>query len=193
MVLFDDSKHTVAPLIASMARYAASGDTARLIRGQNSASFGGQEAGMPCPKGSCSEEVGILSQNDPTDHALAAIASILDQPVTHQDPGQVPLVAPEEPQPATAEGYSKLGPGPIDAIRFKWTVRRGEDGSYYVDETIGENARPAVTGPMAADAAVELVDERASEAQRRFDLLRREMTTSAGGFASSKSDGRGEI
>ena len=185
MVLFNDSKHTVAPLMTSMARRP-------LMRGQNSASFADHEAGIPGPKGTC-PEVGILSQSDPTDHALAAIASILDQPVTHHDPEQVPMVTPEEPQPATAEGYSKLGPGPIDAIRFKWTVRRGEDGNYYVDETIGESARPAVSGPMTADAAVALVDDRASEAQHRFDLLRREMTTSAGGFVSSESDGRGEI
>ena len=134
-----------------------------------------------------------MSQNDPTDHALAAIASILDQPVSHQDPEQVPIVAPEEPEPATADGYSKLGPGPIDAIRFKWTVRRGEDGDYYVDETIGENTRPAVSGPMIADAAVALVDDRASEAQHRFDLLRREMTMSAGAFVLSESDGQGEM
>ena len=134
-----------------------------------------------------------MSQNDPTDHALAAIASILDQPVSHQDPEQVPIVAPAEPQPAKAEGYSKPGPGPIDAIRFKWTVRRGEDGDYYVDETIGENARPAVSGPMTADAAVALVDDRASEAQHRFYLLMREMTTSPVAFVFSDSDGQGEM
>ena len=36
------------------------------------------------------------------------------------------------------------------AIRFKWTVRREDNGEYYVDETIGENAAPVVSGPLAA-------------------------------------------
>jgi len=35
-----------------------------------------------------------------------------------------------------ADGYRKVGPGPIEAIRFKWTVRRGDNDEYYVDETI---------------------------------------------------------
>ena len=34
------------------------------------------------------------------------------------------------------------------AIRFKWTVRL-DNGDYYVDETIGENSAPVVTGPMS--------------------------------------------
>ena len=62
----------------------------------------------------------------------------------------------------------KVGPGPMAAIRFKWTVRRADDGGYYVDETIGENSAPVVTGPMSRDAAVKLVDDLEAEAQRRF-------------------------
>ncbi len=55
------------------------------------------------------------------------------------------------------------------AIRFKWTVRREADGDYYVDETIGENSAPIVSGPMSRDAAVKLVDDRESEARQRFE------------------------
>ena len=53
----------------------------------------------------------------------------------------------------------KFGPGPMAAIRFKWTVRREDNGEYYVDETIGENSTPIVSGPMTRDAAIRMVDE----------------------------------
>jgi hypothetical protein len=154
-----------------------------------------------------------LSQNDPTDHALAAIASILDnsesrrdpeahrepeadrEPEVHREPEA--LAQPEaDPQPEVhsqpevlvveekplapemveADGYSKIGPGPIAAIRFKWTVRHQADDDYYVDETIGENSAPITAGPMPRDAAVRLVDDREYEAQRKFDQLRSEMS-----------------
>jgi hypothetical protein len=78
--------------------------------------------------------------------------------------------------PAEADGYCKVGPGPIAAIRFKWTVRRADNGDYFVDETIGENSEPFVSGPMTKDAAVSLVDECEREAHRRFDQLRAEMS-----------------
>lgn len=118
-----------------------------------------------------------MNQSDPTDHALAAIASILDYPETHREPEKAAV---EEktavPEVIEAEGYSKIGPGPMAAIRFRWTVRREGDGEYYVDETIGENSAPVVSGPLAPDAAIRLVDERASEAQQRFEQIRSEMT-----------------
>jgi hypothetical protein len=132
-----------------------------------------------------------VSQGDPTDHALATIASILDQSETRrgQDkPVSSPRVVseekseekPAEPEKASAaaidaEGYSKIGPGPIASIRFKWTVRRGDDGQFYVHETVGENTAPVVTGPLGPDAAIKLVDERESEAQRRYERLKAEM------------------
>lgn len=117
-----------------------------------------------------------MSQSDPTDHALAAIASILEHPEPHDEPeksavGDTPLV----PERRAADGYRKVGPGPMAAIRFKWTVRRADDGEYYVDETIGENSVPIATGPMSADAAVKFVDDRESEARRRFEALKSEM------------------
>jgi hypothetical protein len=122
-----------------------------------------------------------LSQSDPTDHALATIASILDQPEMPPEP-QRPASEAKPVLPAEAivstdgEGYSKVGPGPIAAIRFKWTARRGTDGEYFVDETIGENSTAIVSGPMTKDAAFRLVDERESEARQRFEQLRYEMT-----------------
>ena len=138
-----------------------------------------------------------MSQGDPTDHALATIASILDHSEARRGPDKpasaakaVPdersddKPAPEE-KPALpekesatavdAEGYSKIGPGPIAAIRFKWTVRRGDDSQYYVHETVGDNTAPVVVGPLSADAAIRLVDEREGEARHRFERLKAEM------------------
>ena len=123
-----------------------------------------------------------MSQNDPTDHALATIASILDKPETPPEvEKQAPEVAefkPVSPAIASTNGddYSKLGPGPIATIRFKWTARRADNGEYFVDETIGESSVPVTSGPMTKDAAIALVDERELEARKRFDQLRREMT-----------------
>jgi hypothetical protein len=130
-----------------------------------------------------------LSQSDPTDHALAAIASILENPETHREPETTAIeestVAPEPsivpepsmaPEQIEADGYSKVGPGPIAAIRFRWTVRRDDHGEYYVDETIGENSAPITHGPLTGDAAIQLVDSRESEALQRFETLRSQMT-----------------
>jgi hypothetical protein len=61
------------------------------------------------------------------------------------------------------------------SIRFKWTVRL-ENGDYYVDETIGENSAPIVSGPMSREAAIEMVDDRESDARRRFEQLNSEMS-----------------
>jgi len=137
-----------------------------------------------------------LSQSDPTDSALAAIASILDQPDSHRGPekftfedtppeGKSPEDktvedksaedSPADPQPIEPAGYSRIGPGPIAAIRFKWTVRE-DHGAYYVDETIGEDSTPVVSGPMTRDAAIKLVDDRENEAQSRFEQIKSEMT-----------------
>ena len=154
-----------------------------------------------------------MTQNDPTDHALAAIASILDQSSerphsknqdmkTHEsgsddstsDDSEAENVeakqseaTPEpEPQPVVEtavaaepidiDNYSKLGPGPLDAIRFRWTARRDDVGRYFVDETIGPNSRPLVLGPMPRHEVVGFIDERERDARRRFDALKREMT-----------------
>jgi hypothetical protein len=122
-----------------------------------------------------------LNQSDPTDHALAAIASILDHPETQPEPEPAPEQAAVEetavaPGPPEAEGYSKIGPGPMAAIRFRWTVRREPNDEYYVDETIGENSAPVISGPLAPDEAIRFVDDRASAAQERFEQIRSEMS-----------------
>jgi hypothetical protein len=123
-----------------------------------------------------------LSEGDPTDHALATIASILDQPAsppeTRADVSEAQPEGHESPAPQGAggiDGYSKSGPGPMEAIRFKWTVRREAGDRYFVDETIGDNSRSITNGPMSADAAVRFVDDQASEARQRFEALRNEM------------------
>ena len=99
---------------------------------------------------------------------------------------------PFAPEIVEAAGYSKVGPGPMAAIRFKWTVRQEANGEYYVDETIGENSTPIIAGPMSRDAAVKLVDDRESEAQHRFELLRSEMMGRAAAANLARNDG-GEI
>jgi hypothetical protein len=131
-----------------------------------------------------------LSQSDPTDHALAAIASILDHPESHRETGKAAVEEkPIAPELIEADGYQKTGPGPIAAIRFKWTVRREDDGECYVDETIGENSTPIVSGPMSRDAAIKFVDDRESEARRRFEALRNEMTGRAAAANFVRQDG----
>lgn len=129
--------------------------------------------------------------SDATDHALATIASILDQGETHREAekpaSEATLVPPAEALVSSdGEGYSKLGPGPIAALRFRWTARRADNGEYFVDETIGENPTPIVAGPMSKDAAIKLIDERESEARRRFEQLRHEM---AGRVAANVAGG----
>lgn len=122
----------------------------------------------------CSEDED-LTQSDPTDEALATIASILEHPQSHRN-HDAPTTGSPPIAPTEADGYTKIGPGPMAAIRFKWSVRRGEHDEYFVDESIGEGSMPiAVGGPMSADAAIKLVDERESDAHRRFEQIRREM------------------
>jgi hypothetical protein len=169
--------------------------------------------------------VQALSQGDPTDSALAAIASILERPAgrptdksvdmksVDSDPATVSpedansdipapaeisdadqmsetpraeevAVAPpapsepdpvDEPEPAPVDEYVKFGPGPLDAIRFKWTARPSGNGQYCVDETIGSTSRCMTSGPMPKDEAIRFIDERESDARRRFDALKNEM------------------
>lgn len=144
-----------------------------------------------------------MSEIDPTDHALATIASILEHPEPtlvvreteiireteivvageqaaveeHHAVDEHPVVdeQPLVPDHTDADGYSKVGPGPMVAIRLKWTVHRGDDGQFYVHETIGEQSAPVVSGPMTSEAAVHFVDTQEDEAHRRFELLRSEI------------------
>ena len=134
-----------------------------------------------------------MNESDPTDHALAAIASILDRPESHsladapaaaEKPADQPAAEPAPP--VEADGYSKIGPGPLQAIRFKWTVRRDDNGDYFVDETLGDNSVPISSGPMLKDDAIRFVDERESEARRRFQGIKSEMAARG---VSASNDG----
>ena len=129
-----------------------------------------------------------MSQNAPSGHARANNSSSV-QPGGHREAEAAPVVEdkPLPPAMVEADGDSKVGPGPIAAIRFKWTVRRDDDGHFYVDETIGENSAPIVNGPMSGEAAVRLVDACESNARLQFEQLRDEMTgrVAAGGLAGN--------
>jgi len=125
-----------------------------------------------------------LTQSDQINHALAAIASFLDHTHSHSEPEE-PAVE-EKPivsEMVEADGYQKVGPGPIAAIRFKWRVRRGDHDEYFVDETIGENSTPIVSGPLTKEAAIRFVDDREGDARQRFEQLKSEM---AGRGAAAK-------
>lgn len=153
-----------------------------------------------------------MSEIDPTDHVLATIASIMENPEsdlvvrdteteaeTETAVVEEHLIASDEhehvvadeqmvvdehpvveeqplvPEHTDADGYSKVGPGPMVAIRLKWMVHRGDDGEFYVHETIGEQSAPVISGPMTSEAAVRFVDMHEDEAHRRFELLRSEI------------------
>ncbi|MHC2578812.1 hypothetical protein [Bradyrhizobium diazoefficiens] len=148
-----------------------------------------------------------MAEIDPTDHALATIASILEHPEPvlvvrdaetetaaadeHSVADEHPVVEeqPLVPEHTDADGYSKVGPGPMVAIRLKWTVHRGDDDQYYVHETIGEQSAPVISGPMTSDAAVHFVDTHEDEAHRRFELLRSEI---AGRSSLAEFERKGE-
>jgi hypothetical protein len=131
-----------------------------------------------------------LSQSDPTDHALATIASILDEAASSREPdGTAAEQKPDAAVQVKADGYSKTGPGPMQALRFKWTVRRQAEHQYFVDETFGDHSRPISRGPMSADAAIRLVDDQASEARQRFEALRNEMAGRAAAAEILRGEG----
>ncbi|MHC2280040.1 hypothetical protein ACVME8_006683 [Bradyrhizobium diazoefficiens] len=142
-----------------------------------------------------------MAEIDPTDHALATIASILEHPepvlvvrdaeteTAAADEHPVVEEQPLVPEHTDADGYSKVGPGPMVAIRLKWTVHRGDDDQYYVHETIGEQSAPVISGPMTSDAAVHFVDTHEDEAHRRFELLRSEI---AGRSSLAEFERKGE-
>jgi len=155
-----------------------------------------------------------LNKNDPTDTALAAIASIFgtarqpsdgedgvdaatDQP--HADHAGNETAEADSATEATAavpelapdpgiEGYSRSGPGPLDSLRFKWTARRGDDGQYYVDETIGYASRPISSGPIPRDQVIACIDERERAARQRFDALRSDMIRGASERGQQRHD-----
>jgi hypothetical protein len=69
---------------------------------------------------------------------------------------------------------------------------REDNGDYYVDETVGENSTPIVSGPMDRDAAIKFVDDRESEARLRFENLKHEMAGRSAAASLVRKEG-GEI
>jgi hypothetical protein len=159
--------------------------------------------------------VRALNQSDPTDDALAAIASILNKSLEtpHKPPDtpseqpageavkepelsaaeEVP-VAPEPFQPAAVDDdtYVRYGPGPLDSIRLKWTTRSVGDGTYFIDETIGDSSSAVTFGPMPKQEAVSFIEGRERDAQRRFDALKNEMMGSGAAAIITRRDGTAE-
>jgi hypothetical protein len=123
----------------------------------------------------------VMSRSDPTDDVLAAIASIFDKSdatLAAQHPDEM---MPESQSSAvattrTVDGYSRSGPGPLDAIRFRWTARRDDNGEFFVDETIGAQSRTMSSGPIPESEVIAFIDSRVHEARERFDKLKDEMT-----------------
>ena len=113
---------------------------------------------------------------------------LVEQPEPNEPEPSVPEPEPiQPPQPIEANGYSKSGPGPMAALRFRWTVR--EDGAqYYVDETVGEGSTPLVNGPMDRDAAIKFVDDREAEARRRFEHFKHEIVSRTAAALQASKD-----
>ncbi|MCP4615676.1 MAG: hypothetical protein GY844_04500 [Bradyrhizobium sp.] len=126
-----------------------------------------------------------MASNDPTDDALAAIASMrsnaaseaASQPQGEAEERSIAVVKDEPlvPEQPDGDSYFKVGPGPMASIRFKWSMRRSNDDDFFVDETIGERSAPITSGPMSREAAIKMIDDREAEARRRFEDLRSEM------------------
>lgn len=137
-----------------------------------------------------------MQKKDPTEDVMAAIARIVEGAQGRGATTPRPDPEPFAPSPATqalasttdheddpqapgANGYSRLGPGPLPALRFKWTARREMSGDYFVDETVGDYSRPITTGPMTAEEAVAFVDRQVKDARERFDRLKADMSVKA--------------
>ncbi|WP_438278809.1 hypothetical protein [Nitrobacter sp.] len=150
-----------------------------------------------------------MSASDQTD-TLETVATLDDKPEIseEQDAGnasesetvdtlefggaeEMLTTSPVAPEPSSDvdvpqdDAYTKFGPGPLTAVRFKWTTRRDDNGDYFVHETIGESSYPLISGPMTKEAAIEFVDDRERAARRRFEELRSEM---AGGEIGRRAD-----
>ena len=91
-------------------------------------------------------------------------------------PEQSAAVAEHDDGPVDLEALTRYGPGPLDALRFKWSVRQaGED--YYVDETIGTSSQPITSGPFSRAEAIAFIDGRDRRTRRRYERLRNEIVS----------------
>lgn len=92
--------------------------------------------------------------------------------VVGPEPEARSTVEPDVAAESDADTYHRFGPGPLESLRFKWSARRGDDGRYYVDETIGDTSLPISSGPIPKEAVIAFIDEREREARLRFENLR---------------------
>ena len=98
-----------------------------------------------------------MTQSDPTDNALATIASILDPPENRRESEKAavgeqrhtPPPIPAAPPPIEAHGYSKFGPGPMAAMCTGPSARA---------------SRPAGASPRSKNAATPLTDVKITHA-----------------------------
>ncbi|KRP95119.1 MULTISPECIES: hypothetical protein [Bradyrhizobium] len=142
------------------------------------------------PAESSAGEPPPVEASEPVEQPEASKAEASEPEPTEPEPSQ-PEAEPESiqppPQPIEANGYSKSGPGPMAALRFRWTVR--QDGAqYYVDETVGEASTPLVNGPMERDAAIKFVDDREAQARRRFEHFKHEMLSRTASVVQASKD-----
>ncbi|MGN6308865.1 MAG: hypothetical protein ACTHNN_04850 [Xanthobacteraceae bacterium] len=101
---------------------------------------------------------------------------ITAKPVTVKRTQPVATTSPTHPAATPADtNYTRTGPGPIAAIRTRWTARPVGSITFVVDEVMGENGTPMTSRPMSREAAIKLIDERAQAAHERYALLRSEL------------------
>lgn len=94
--------------------------------------------------------------------------------VTRTQPAAAAPPTPTAAAPAD-NAYTRTGPGPIAAIRTRWTARPVGSITFVVDEVTGDNGTPVTSRPMSREAAIKLIDERAQAAHERYALLRNEL------------------
>lgn len=112
--------------------------------------------------------VRIIPPQSPTTGPVATVTVTSTQPVAATPP------APTDAAPDD-NTYTRTGPGPIGAIRMRWTARPVGSITFVVDEVMGENGTPVTSHPMSREAAIKLIDERAQAAHERYALLRSEL------------------
>lgn len=100
-----------------------------------------------------------------------------DESPTAEEPERMEAEAPPpstEPDnaPPTPDGYTRLGPGPLEAIRFRWSARADGEGRYFVDERIGPTSRAITSGPMSGEDAIAFIELQVQEAFERFERLK---------------------
>lgn len=106
-----------------------------------------------------------MTPNDPADHALSE----------HHHESRGTAVPASGKADGKADGYTKTGPGPLAAVRIKWTARAIGHITYVVDETVGDSTAALTSAPMSLEAAIQYIDEHEHAARERFEQLRSEL------------------